>query len=154
MRKFVVAAALALGVSAGAIAYAQTKDEFAIQQGVRAAPLNFTAPAATISPKAEITTTDARSLASDQAVGDARRYYRAQCLQHESPGFCECVTAGVAQALMPDEVRIAARTIGERINAQGDAAISSQSDATAAMSTAATATAGHRSARQRAVRQG
>ncbi len=35
-----------------------------------------------------------------------------------------------------DEVRIAGRTIGERINAQGDAAYASESDATAAMSTA------------------
>ena len=136
MRKFVVTAMLALSVSAGAIAYAQTKDETAVQQGVRGTPLDSAAPAPMLRSETPIVTTDARSLASDQAVGEARRYYRAQCVQHQSPGFCECVTAGVAQALMPDEVRIAARTIGERINAQGDAAPSSQSDASAAMSTA------------------
>jgi len=130
MRKFVVTAVLALSVSAGAIAYAQVKDPPLV--GTRAASMD----ASVISPEAEITSTDARSLASDQAVGEARRYYRAQCNQYESPGFCECVTAGVAQALMPEEVRIAGRTIGERINAQGDAGIASQSDATAAMSSA------------------
>jgi len=132
MRKFVVTAVLALSVSAGAIAYAQVKDPPLV--GTRAASMDASAPV--IAPEAEITSTDARSLASDQAVGEARRYYRAQCNQYESPGFCDCVTAGVAQALMPEEVRIAGRTIGERINAQGDAGIASQSDATAAMSSA------------------
>ncbi len=133
MRKFVVTAVLALGVSAGAIAYAQVKDQ--PMEGTRAVAMDQSAPAV-IPPRAEITATDARSLASDQAVGEARRYYRAQCNEYESVGFCDCVTAGVAQALMPEEVRIAARTIGERISAEGDAAYSSQSDATAAMSSA------------------
>ncbi|MEZ5960360.1 MAG: hypothetical protein R3C30_08015 [Hyphomonadaceae bacterium] len=132
MRKFVVTAVLALGVSVGAIAYAQVKDP--PLAGTRAVPMDTAAPV--ITPEAQVTTTDARSLASDQAVGEARRYYRAQCNQYESPGFCDCVTAGVAQALMPEEVRIAGRTIGERINAQGDASIASQSDATAAMTSA------------------
>ncbi|MBL8546471.1 MAG: hypothetical protein JNL81_08400 [Hyphomonadaceae bacterium] len=135
MRKFVVAAVLALGVSAGAIAYAQGKGEPG-DQGVRATPMDTYAESAVMEPRGEIDASDARSLASDQAVGEARRYYRAQCNEYESAGFCECVTAGVAQALMPDEVRIAARTIGERINAEGDAAISSQSDTTTAMSSA------------------
>jgi hypothetical protein len=63
---------------------------------------------------------DARTLASDEEVAEARRYYRAECEEHQSREFCECVTAGVAQALMPAEVRIAGRTIGERINAEGD----------------------------------
>lgn len=98
--------------------------------------MDSAAPAPTFGPEAEINAADARSLASDQAVGKARRYYRAQCNQYESPGFCECVTAGVAQALMPEEVRIAGRTIGERINAQGDVGPATQSDATAAMSSA------------------
>lgn len=71
---------------------------------------------------APVTAYDARTLASDQEVGEARRYYRAQCERHQSPGYCDCVTAGVAQALMPTEVRMAARTIGDRINAEGDAA--------------------------------
>jgi hypothetical protein len=135
MRKFLVSAALAIGVSAGAVAYAQIKDQ-PTMEGVRAQPLDAT-PATEILPQeAEITTTDARSLASDQAVGEARRYYRAQCTQHESAAFCDCVTAGVAQALMPEEVRIAARTIGQRITAQGDASNAAQSDATAALSSA------------------
>lgn len=132
MRKFVVAAVLALGVSAGAIAYAQVKDQ--PMEGTRAVAMDQ--GAVTVPAQAEITATDARSLASDQAIGDARRYYRAQCNEYQSVGFCDCVTAGVAQALMPEEVRIAARTIGERINAEGDAAYSTQSDATAAMSSA------------------
>ena len=83
------------------------------------------AEAATAAP-----TPDARSLATDQDVGQARRAYRAACQQHESAGFCDCLTAGVAQALMPQEVRIAARTIGQRINAQGDAYGSESSDMT------------------------
>jgi hypothetical protein len=65
---------------------------------------------------------DARSVASDREVGEARRYYRQQCNRHEAAGFCECVTAGVAQELAPAEVRMAARTVGERITAQGDTA--------------------------------
>lgn len=136
MRKLVMTAALALSVSAGAIAYAQVKAEPMV--GVRAAPLDsgVPAPRTAMAPETPVNTTDARSLASDQAVGDARRYYRNQCNQYESPGFCECVTAGVAQALMPEEVRIAGRTIGDRITAQGDAAYASQSDASVAMSSA------------------
>lgn len=107
MRKFIMTTLLATVVSAGAIAYAQVGD-----------------------PMAPTTagTTDARSLASDQAIGEARRYYRAQCNQYESAGFCDCVTAGVAQALLPQEVRIAGRTIAERMEAQGDATIASDTD--------------------------
>lgn len=134
MRKFVVTAVLALSVSAGAIAYAQVKDQ--PMEGVRAVPMDSTAQTTAMGPETPINAADARSLASDQAVGDARRYYRAQCNQYESAGFCECVTAGVAQALMPDEVRLAGRTVGERINAQGDAAYSSRTDAGDAMSSA------------------
>jgi hypothetical protein len=76
---------------------------------------------------------DARSLASDQQVGEARRAYRQACQRSENAGFCDCITAGVAQSLMPDEVLLAARTFGERLPAQGDAY---QSDAPA-MSSAA-----------------
>jgi hypothetical protein len=107
MRKLILTALLATAVSAGAIAYAQVVEPVA-------------------PPTAG--TMDARSMASDREVGEARRYYRAQCNRHESAGFCDCVTAGVAQALMPEEVRIAARTIEDRITAQGDAAIASDSD--------------------------
>jgi hypothetical protein len=73
---------------------------------------------------------DGRAMASDQQVAEARRHYRAQCNRHESAGFCDCVTAGVAQALAPSEVRIAANTISERITAQGDAYGAADSDAT------------------------
>lgn len=38
------------------------------------------------------------------------------------------MTAGVAQALLPQEVRIAGRTIAERMEAQGDATIASDTD--------------------------
>jgi len=108
MRKFVVTALLAATVSAGAIAYAQVVD-----------PMTPPAP-----------TTDARSHASDREVGEARRYYRAQCERSgETHAFCECVTAGVAQALVPAEVRIAANGVSESLTAQGDAMMSSESDA-------------------------
>lgn len=74
---------------------------------------------------------DGRAMASDREVADARRAYRAACTRHESASFCDCVTAGVAQALAPAEVRMAARTIGDRISAEGDAAAGGQSsDAT------------------------
>jgi hypothetical protein len=116
MKKFVVSALLATAVSAGAIAYAQVTT-----------PVTSPAP-----------TTDARSHASDREVGEARRYYRAQCVRSgEGQAFCECVTAGVAQALVPAEVRIAANGVGESLTAQGDAAMSSESDAAPAGSSSA-----------------
>ena len=138
MRKLLASAVLAITVSAGAIAYAQIKDE-PPTQGMRGQRLDtqpMPVTSAVVPTEAEISATDARSLASDQDVGEARRYYRAQCNQAESAGFCDCVTAGVAQALMPDEVRIAGRTIRERITAQGDTRYSEQSDSTPAMSSA------------------
>ena len=120
MRKAFAAAALLSVVSLTTIAIAQTKpvDPMPVQE--ETAPM--VAPATgspTVIPAA-------RALASDQQVGEARRAYRAACNRHENAGFCDCVTAGVAQALMPDEVRLAARTFGERIPAQGDAYQSDQ----------------------------
>lgn len=100
-----------------------------------AGPIDPTDPSSTTSDaavSAPAPAPDARSLATDQDVGQARRAYRAACQRHESAGFCDCVTAGVAQALMPQEVRIAARTIGQRINAQGDAQGAESSDMTEA----------------------
>ncbi len=82
------------------------------------------------------TANDARTMASDQEVGQARRAYRAACDRYETYAFCECVTAGVAQALPPADVRMAASTIGERITAQGDAAMSSQTDDTSGATSA------------------
>ena len=120
MRKAFAAAALLSAVSLTTIAIAQTKpvDPMPVQEQTE----TMVAPATgspTVIP-------DARSLASDQQVGEARRAYRAACNRHENAGFCDCITAGVAQALMPDEVRLAARTFGERIPAQGDAYQSDQ----------------------------
>jgi hypothetical protein len=134
MKKFVITALLATTVSLGAIAYAQVKEPGV---GVQATPMDSTpiqadGPTLPVEPTTAVNTTDARSLASDQSVGEARRYYRSQCNRHESTAFCECVTAGVAQALMPEEVRIAANTIGERITAQGDTGLASDSDSSGA----------------------
>jgi hypothetical protein len=120
MRTVLAAALLLSTVSAAGFALAQ---ESATPPAEQANPNDSATPAP---PAAEAP--DARQLASDADIGQARRYYRAQCNRYESPGFCDCVTAGVAQALTPQEVRIAARTIGERINAQGDAAPSSNTD--------------------------
>jgi hypothetical protein len=130
MRKLLAAAALLSPASITTIAVAQIKPlnpdgSYAGAEITQQAPM--TAPTGA---PVELAVPDARSLASDREVGEARRYYRAQCNQYQSPGYCDCVTAGVAQALMPAEVRIAARTIGERINAQGDAYIASDSDST------------------------
>lgn len=121
MRKAFAAAALLSAVSLTTIAIAQTKpvDPMPVQEGTMVAPATGSP---TIIP-------DARSLASDQQVGEARRAYRQACQRSENAGFCDCVTAGVAQALMPDEVRLAARTFSERIPAQGDAYVSDESQA-------------------------
>jgi len=81
-------------------------------------------PAATVADSS----VDAHVVASDNEVGQARRAYRGQCNRYESASFCECLTAGVAQALAPVDVRLAARTIRERINAQGDASAPANSD--------------------------
>jgi hypothetical protein len=116
----VLAAALFMFSSAGFMALAAADQPF--EKSARA-PYEKIAE-----PVSDVQTGDARSVASDQEVGVARRAYRAQCLRYESPGFCECVTAGVAQALSPSDVRLAARTIRERIGAQGDAADSADTD--------------------------
>jgi len=134
MRKVLAAAALLSAASATTIAIAQVKPlnpdgSYAGTVTAQQSPQDM-APPAPMGPSMETPIPDARSLASDQEVAEARRYYRAQCNEVESPGFCECVTAGVAQALMPEEVRIAANTIGDRIPAEGDAMMSSESDAT------------------------
>jgi hypothetical protein len=127
MRKVLIAAALLATASVTTIAFAQVKplnSDGMYDQTITMQQQD------SIAPPTAVDDTDARSLASDQEVGEARRAYRNACNAHESPGFCDCVTAGVAQALMPAEVRMAARTIGERINAQGDASIASDSDNT------------------------
>lgn len=124
MRKILAAATLASAVSLTTFALAQTKP--LDPMGQYDPGLSSQMQAEPIQPVSPIP--DARTLASDQDVAEARRAYRNACAQHQSPGYCDCVTAGVAQALMPSEVRIAARTIGERINAQGDAMIATESD--------------------------
>ena len=120
MKTALAAALLFTAVSAAGLALAQESATPPMEQ------TNPNASATPSPPAAEAP--DARQVASDAAVGQARRYYRAQCNKYESAGFCDCVTAGVAQALTPAEVRIAARTIGERITAQGDAGPSSATD--------------------------
>jgi hypothetical protein len=132
MRKLFAAALLLSAASVTTIAVAgQIKpDKPGVESGVIVSSQQETAQADPIISAPVAPTPDARTMASDQEVGEARRAYRAACDAHESTAFCECVTAGVAQALMPSEVRIAARTIGERITAQGDASIASDSDNT------------------------
>ncbi|MGE0743266.1 MAG: hypothetical protein AB7O98_18165 [Hyphomonadaceae bacterium] len=122
MRKLLAAAILLGGASLTSIAAAQMMQPM----DPAAVPAQHTRMDAA-TPSSPVP--DARSLASDRDVGEARRAYRAACDRVESTAFCECVTAGVAQALMPEEVRIAARTLGERLPAQGDAAIAAESDA-------------------------
>lgn len=50
---------------------------------------------------------DARSMASDAEVRDARRAYRAACQTRNSEGYCECMTGGMAQVLPPAELAVA-----------------------------------------------
>ena len=121
MRKILAAAALLSAASLASFAIAQTKP-------VQPTPVQTE----TRTPPAIVP--DARSLATDEQVGQARRAYRAACQRHENAAFCDCITAGVAQTLVPDEVRLAARTFGERLPAQGDAF---ESDLSQAQSSAA-----------------
>lgn len=129
MRKFAIAAALLTAASLTTIALAQDKPKpDPMPDPMYGAAVTAEQQPAVLYPAlAEASTTDARSLASDAEVGQARRAYRAACERYENHGFCECVTAGVAQALVPSELRLATRTIGERITAQGDAAGGGQS---------------------------
>lgn len=61
---------------------------------------------------------DARSVASDAEVRDARRAYRTACQQSRSDGWCECMTGGMAQALPPAELAIAtAQFSGQTVQA-------------------------------------
>jgi hypothetical protein len=122
MRKLLAAALLMITASGASIALAQDIDKPKPEVIVAEPPLPG------VVPHVPDLTPDARTQASDQEVGQARRAYRAACSQHESAGFCDCVTAGVAQALLPSEVRIAARTFGQRIPAQGDSYGSAESD--------------------------
>jgi hypothetical protein len=124
MRKLLAAALLLTAASGASIALAQDIDKPKPEVIVAEPPL----PA--VVPHVPDLTPDARTMASDQDVGQARRAYRAACSQHENAGYCDCVTAGVAQALLPAEVRMAARTFGERIPAQGDSYAASDSDRT------------------------
>lgn len=118
-------------ILAGALFAAASAATFAFAQDVGVKPMeqaNPNASATPAPPSAEAP--DARQVASDADVGVARRAYRASCQRYQSFGFCDCLTAGVAQALAPSEVRIAARDIGSWINAQGDAAGRADSDST------------------------
>jgi hypothetical protein len=131
MRKLLAAAAILSAASLTTFAFAQVKplnQDGTFTGAVTAQQQTPVSP--DVGMPADLAAPDAQSLANTHAVGEARRYYRAQCSQYESAGYCDCVTAGVAQALMPEEDRLAGRTIGERINAQGDAAIASDTDNT------------------------
>lgn len=74
------------------------------------------------------TAVDAQTVASTEEVGVARRGYRASCQRYENVSFCDCMAAGMAQALAPADLRLASRTIRERITAQGDAPGGSDAD--------------------------
>lgn len=131
--KSVITAALMLSAASFAtyaVAQAPTAGEF--KPAVTQEAPTYVVPPVTgeVFPGGPTVVPDGRAMASDQEVTEARRAYRAACSEYESPSFCECVTAGIAQALAPAEVRIAANTIGERINAEGDASVASMSDAT------------------------
>jgi hypothetical protein len=123
MKSAILAAALFAAASVATFAFAQDAGLKPVE------PANPSASATPAPPSAEAP--DARQIASDAEVGVARRAYRASCQRYQSFGFCDCLTAGVAQALAPSEVRIAARSIGSWINAQGDAAGGASTDATA-----------------------
>jgi len=64
---------------------------------------------------------DARSTASDEEVRAARRAYRAACERHNSTGYCECMTGGMAQTLPPSQLAVAtAAFTGAHVNASAE----------------------------------
>jgi hypothetical protein len=65
---------------------------------------------------------DSQSTYPAQEVAAARQAYRAACQGHQSPEFCDCLAAGVAQAMPPRLVRQASSGIGDRFAALGSAA--------------------------------
>lgn len=65
---------------------------------------------------------DSQSTYPAQEVAAARQGYRAACEGHQSAQFCDCLAAGVAQAMPPRLVRQASSGIGDRIAAPGSAA--------------------------------
>jgi hypothetical protein len=63
---------------------------------------------------------DARSTASDEEVRIARRAYRAACQESQSLAYCECMTGGMAQALVPADLAVATALLqGRSVNAAG-----------------------------------
>ena len=64
---------------------------------------------------------DARSTASDEEVRVARRAYRGACERHNSTGYCECMTGGMAQTLNPSELAVATATFtGASVSASSE----------------------------------
>lgn len=114
MRKLLAAALLFSAASVTSLALAQDLDKKPEPDVVVVEP-----PTPAVVPHVPDLTPDARTMASDADVGQARRAYRAACMRTQNFGYCDCVTAGVAQALMPAEVRMAARTFGQRGAAAG-----------------------------------
>jgi len=57
---------------------------------------------------------DARDVASDAEVRDARRAYRAACQTRHSDAYCECMTGGMAQILPPQELAVATAAFSGR----------------------------------------
>lgn len=51
--------------------------------------------------------TDARDIATEEQIRDARRAYRAACETRNSNAYCECMTGGMAQLLHPEDLVIA-----------------------------------------------
>lgn len=140
MRTVMIAALMLSAASAASIALAQaptgsgadyvgTKPALAAPAMTQAQP-TFVVPPVTgeVYPGGPTVVADGRAMGSDAEVRNARVAYRQACNEVENAGFCECVTAGVAQALAPQEVLIAARTISDRLPAQGDAAFAASSD--------------------------
>jgi hypothetical protein len=64
---------------------------------------------------------DSQSTYNAREVAGARQRYRAACQRHQSREFCDCLAAGVSQAMPPGLVRQASSGIGDRIAAPGDA---------------------------------
>lgn len=133
MKTVMIAALMLSAASAASFAVAQapTGAGFEGTKPAIAAPqTTFVVPPVTgeVFPGGTTVIPDGRAMGSEADVRQARIAYRAACNEIENSGFCECVTAGVAQALAPQEVRIAARTIAERLPAQGDAFVAESSD--------------------------
>jgi len=85
-----------------------------VASGAALAAPTLVSPSDTSERASSLSGRDAQSVYSAAEVGVTRRAYRAQCTKHQAADLCECLTAGYAQMLTPNEMRFAAAELRVR----------------------------------------